>query len=82
MKITKTINTTVVTLITLVIKDGKPETKTSDIKLYSCDPLSEDKIAKAVRKIDPKAVILDTEQYSDKYAVDIEEFVKIAHVEQ
>lgn len=82
MKITKTINTTVVTLITLGIKDGKPETKTSDIKLYSCDPLSEDKIAKAVRKIDPKAVILDTEQYSDKYAVDIEEFVKIAHVEQ
>lgn len=82
MKITKTINTTIVTVVTLVIKDDEAETKTSDIKLYSCDPLSEDKIAKAVRKIDPKAVILDTEQYSDKYVVDIEEFVKIAHVEQ
>lgn len=82
MKITKTINTTIVTVVTLVIKDGEAETKTSDIKLYSCDPLSEDKIAKAVHKIDPKAVILDTEQHSDKYAVDIEEFVKIAHVEQ
>ena len=53
MKIKKTINTTIVTLATTVIKDGKAETKTSDIKLYSCDPLSEDKIAIAVRKIDP-----------------------------
>lgn len=82
MKITKTINTTIVTVATVVIKDGKAETKTSDIKLYSCDPLSEDKIAKAVRKIDPKATIVSVEQHTDKYAVDIEKFVNIAHVEQ
>lgn len=82
MKITKTINTTIVTLVTLVIKDGKAETKTSDIKLYSCDPLSEDKIAKAVRKIDPKATIVAVEQVSNKYVADIEKFVNIAHVEQ
>lgn len=77
MKITKTINTA-----TVLVKDGNAETKTSDIKLYSCKPLSDAKIAKEVRRIDPKAVILDAEQHSDKYAIDIEEFVKIAHVEQ
>lgn len=82
MKITKTINTTIVTVATVVIKEGKAETKTSDIKLYSCDPLSEDKIAKAVRKIDPKATIVQTEKSTAKYAVNIEEFVKLAHVEQ
>ena len=82
MNITKTINTATVTLATVVIKDGKAETKTSDIKLYSCEPLSEDKITKAVHKIDPKATIVAVEQVSDKYAVDIEKFVNIAHVEQ
>lgn len=39
------------------------------------------KITKAVHKIEPKATIVAVKQVSDKYAVDIEEFVKIAHVE-
>lgn len=82
MKITKTINTATVTLATILVKDGNTETKTSDIKLYSCKPLSEDKIAKAVRRIDPKASIVSVNQSMAKYAVRIEEFVKIAHVEQ
>lgn len=82
MKITKTINTAIVTTATVAVKDGKPETRTSDITLYSCDPLSDAKIAKAVRKIDPKATIVAVNQSMCKYAVEIEEFVKLAHVEQ
>lgn len=83
MKITKTINTTIVSTIVLEVEDGHPpEMIAKDILLYSCDPLSNDKIAKEVRKIDPKAVILSVEQHANKYAVDIEEFVQIAHVEQ
>lgn len=82
MKITKTINTTIVSTVVLEVEDGHPETKGKDILLYSCVPLSNEKIAKEVRKIDPKAVILSIEQHSNKYAVDIEEFVQIAHVEQ
>ena len=82
MNITKTINTATVTLATVEVKDGKPETRTSDIKLYSCYPLSDAKIEKAVRKIDPKATIVAANQSRCKYAVKIEEFVKIAHVEQ
>ena len=75
MKITKTINTATVTLATVLVKDGNAETKTSDIKLYSCEPLSD-------AKIDPKASIVSVNQSMAKYAVRIEEFVKIAHVEQ
>ena len=82
MNITKTINTATVTLATVEVKDGKPETRTSDIKLYSCDPLSDAKIEKAVRKIDPKATIVAVNQSMCKYALEIEEFVKNAHVEQ
>lgn len=82
MKITKTINTTIVSTVVLEVEDGHPEMRAKDILLYSCDPLSNDKIAKEVRKIDPKAVILSVEQHANKYAVDIEEFVQIAHVEQ
>lgn len=82
MKITKTINTATVTLATVLVKDGNAKTKTSDIKLYSCEPLSDAKIAKEVRKIDPKASIVSVNQSMAKYAVRIEEFVKIAHVEQ
>lgn len=82
MKITKTINTIIVSAVVLEVEDGHPKTKAKDITLYSCIPLSDVKIAKAVRRIDPEAVILDAEQHSDKYAIDIEEFVKIAHVEQ
>ena len=82
MKITKTINTATVTLATVVVKDGKAETKTSDIKLYSCEPFSDAKIAKEVRRIDPKATIVSVNQSMGKYATRIEEFVKIAHVER
>lgn len=82
MKITKTINTTIVSTAVLEVEDGHPEMIAKDILLYSCDPLSADKIAKEVRKIDPKAVILSVEQQANKYAVDIEEFVQVAHVEQ
>lgn len=82
MKITKTINTTIVSVVVLEVKDGNAETKAKDIKLYSCDPLSDAKIEKAVRKIDPKAVILDVNQHSNKYAIEIEDFVKLAHLEQ
>lgn len=82
MKITKTINTTIVSTAVLEVEDGNPEMIAKDILLYSCGPLSADKIAKEVRNIDPKAVILSVEQHANKYAVDIEEFVQIAHVEQ
>lgn len=82
MKITKTINTTIVSTVVLEVEDGHPEMRAKDILLYSCDPLSNDKIANEVCKIDPKAVILSVEQHANKYAVDIEEFVQIAHVEQ
>lgn len=82
MKITKTINTTIVSTAVLEVEDGKPEMIAKDILLYSCVPLSADKIAKEVRNIDPNAVILSVEQHANKYAVDIEEFVQIAHVEQ
>ena len=82
MNITKTINTATVTLATVEVKDGKPETKTTTTTIYSCDPLSDSKIAKAVRKINAKAAIVYVEQHSDKYAIDIEDFVKLAHLEQ
>lgn len=81
-EITKTINKATVTIATVLVKDGNAETKTSDIKLYSCEPLSDTKIAKEVRRIDPKATIVSVNQSMAKYAVRIEEFVKIAHVEQ
>lgn len=82
MKITRTINTTIVSVAVIEVEDGHPEARGKDIVLHSFDPLSDAKIATAVRKIDPYAVILSVEQHSDKYAVDIEEFVQIAHVEQ
>ena len=82
MNITKTINTATVTLATVEVKDGKAETRTRDIKLYSCDTLPDAKIEKAVRKIYPKATIVAVNQSMTKYAVKIEEFVKLAHVEQ
>lgn len=82
MKITKTINTATVTMATVEVKDGKAETKTTTTTVYSCDPLSDAKITKAVRKINPKAAIVSVEQHADKYAIEIEDFVKLAHVEQ
>ena len=82
MKITKTINTAVVEVASVEVKDGMAKTKFDDITLYSCDALSDAKIAKAVRKIDPKATIVAVNQSMSKYAVEIEEFMKIAHVEQ
>ena len=82
MKITKTINTATVVLATVETKDGKAEVKNTTTTILSCDPLSDAKIAKAVRKIDPKAAIVSVDQRTDRYAIDIEEFVKIAHVEQ
>lgn len=82
MKITKTINTATVTMATVEVKDGKPEPKTTTTTVYSCDPLSDAKIAKAVRKINPKAAIVSVEQHANKYAIEIEDFVKLAHVEQ
>ena len=75
MNITKTINTATVTLSTVEVKDGTPEIRTSDIKLYSYDPLSDAQIEKAVRKIDPKATIVAVNQSMCKY------FVKFAHLE-
>lgn len=82
MKITKTINTAIVSAASLEVKDGKVVTRAGDIVIHSCNPLSDANIKKAVCRVDPKAVILSVEQHSDKYAVDIEEFVKVAHVEQ
>lgn len=82
MKITKTINTATVTAATITVKDGKAETRTSDITLYSCDPLPDERIAKEVRRIDQKAVVVSVDRRADKYAIDIEEFVKVAHVEK
>lgn len=82
MKITKTINTATVTAATITVKDGKAETRTSDITLYSCDPLSDERIAKEVHRINPKAVVISVDQHSNKYSIDINDFVKLAHVEQ
>lgn len=82
MKITKTINTATVNMATVVVKEGKAETKLSTTVIRSCDPLSDEKIAKAVRKIDPKATVVSVTQRTDKYSIDIDEFVKMAHVEQ
>ena len=82
MKITKTINTATVAMATVEVKDGKAEAKNITATILSCDPLSDVKIAKEVRRIDPKAVVVSVEQHANKYAVDIEEFVQIAHVEQ
>lgn len=78
MNITKTINTATVVLATVEVKDGKAETRTRDIKLYSSDTLPDAKIEKAVRKIDPKATIVAVNQSMCKYAVKI---VKIAQME-
>lgn len=82
MKITKTINTATVVLATVEVKDGKAEPKNITAAILSCEPLSDAKIAKAVRRINPKAVIVSVDQHSDKYAIDINDFVKFAHVEQ
>lgn len=82
MKITKTINTATVTAATITVKDGKAETRTSNITLYSCDPLSDERIAEEVRRINPKAVVISVDQHSNKYSIDINDFVKLAHVEQ
>ena len=78
MKITKTINTATVVMATVEVKDGKAEAK----NILSCDPLSDAKIAKEVRRIDPKAVVVSVDQHSNKYSIDINDFVKLAHVEQ
>lgn len=75
MKITKTINTATVNMATVIVKEGKAETKLSTTVIRSCDPLSDEKIAKAVRKIDPKASVVSVVQTSDKYAMDIDKFV-------
>ena len=77
MNITKTINTA-----NVEVKEGNAEARTRDIKLYSCDTLPDAKIEKAVRKIYPKATIVSVNQSMSKYAARIEDFVKIAHVEQ
>lgn len=82
MKITKTINTATVNMATVTVKDGKAETALTATVLRSCDPLSDAKIAKAVRKINPKATVVSVTPRTDKYAIDIDEFVKVAHVEQ
>lgn len=82
MNITKTINTATVVLATVEVKDGKAEAKNITATILSCDPLSDAEIAKEVRRIDPKAVVVSVEQHSDKYAIDINDFVKLAHVEQ
>lgn len=82
MKITKTINTATVVLATVEVKDGKAEAKNITTTILSGVPLSDAKIAKEVRRIAPKAVIVSVNQHSDKYAIDINEFVKLAHVEQ
>lgn len=75
MKITKTINTVTVNMATVIVKDGKAETKTTTAVIRSCDTLSDDKIAKAVRRIDPKATVVSVVQTSEKYAMDIDKFV-------
>lgn len=82
MKITKTINTTTVVMATVEVKDGKAEAKNITTTILTCDPLSDAKIAKEVRRIDPKAVVVSVKQHSDKYAIDINDFVELAHVEQ
>lgn len=82
MKITKTINTATVVMATVEVKDGKAEAKNITATILSCDPLSDAKIAKEVRRIDPKAVVVSVDQHSNKYSIDINDFVKLAHVEQ
>lgn len=82
MKITKTINTATVEMATVEVKDGKAEAKNITITILSCAPLSDAKIVKEVRYIDPKAVIVSVKRHSDKYAIDINDFVKLAHVER
>lgn len=82
MKITKTINTATVTTAIVEAENGCPKIRQVEILLRSCDPLSDAKIRKAVRRIEPKATILSVDQHSDKYAIDIDDFVKVAHVEQ
>lgn len=77
MKITAT-----VVMATVEVKDGKAEAKNITTTILSCDPLSDAKIAKEVRRIDPKAVVVSVKQHSDKYAIDINDFVKLAHVER
>lgn len=79
-KITKTINTATVVLATVEVKDGKAEAKNITATILSCDTLSDAKIAKEVRRIDPKAVIVSVEQHSNKYAMNINDFVKNACV--
>ena len=86
MKITATVTTGTITIkdgkaeaatsVTITIKDGKAEAATSVTMLHSCDPLSDEKIAKAVRKIDPKTTVVSVTQRKDKYSIDIDEFVK------
>jgi hypothetical protein len=75
MKITKTINTATVNMATVAVKDGKAESKTTTVVIRSCDTLSDDKIAKAVKRIDPKATVVSVVQTSEKYAMDIDKFV-------
>lgn len=82
MKITKTINTATVVMATVEVKDGKAEAKNITATILSCDPLSDAKIAEEVRRIDPKAVVVSVHQQSNKYSIDISDFVKLAHVEQ
>lgn len=82
MKITKTIYTATVNMSTVAVKDGKAETAMTVTVIHSHVPLSDEKIAKAVCKIDPKATIVSVTKRTDKYSIDIDEFVKVAHVEQ
>ena len=78
MSTTKTINTATVTLTTVEVKDGKSEENTIITTILSCDPLSNAKIFNEVHRIYPTAVIISV----DQYAIDINDFVMIARVEQ
>lgn len=82
MKITKTINTATIVMATVEVKDGKAEAKNITATILSYNPLSDAKIAKEVRRIVPKAEVVSVDQHSNKYAIDINDFVKLAHVEQ
>lgn len=82
MKITKTINTATVVMATVEVKDGKAEAKNITATILSCNPLSDAKIAEEAHRIDPKAVVVSVHHQSNKYSIDINDFVKLAHVEQ
>lgn len=82
MKITKTINKATVKCAKLVVTAQGAQAEEQNVVLLSCDELTEAKAKKLLQQKVAGAQFISMTQKQEKYSIEIEEFVKVAHVEQ